>query len=111
MQREGGTIQLLDPQRGTLEISEAEFEQMAAGFLIPYNDRDGITGLSALDEGDAVTALQERLAAEGLYEDSPSGTFDEKTVEAVMAYRRRLMLPGPAEIDPLLALSLLEEPK
>lgn len=44
-------------------------------------------------EGDAVAALQRRLAAEGFYDGPVSGTFDDATHEAVARFQRGHNLP------------------
>jgi hypothetical protein len=103
------SVLLHDPRSGRLELPRELLEDHLAGIVVPFQDREGLVGLRPPDRGARVRALQLRLREAGVYMIEPSAIYDPFTEAAVEQYRKDVMVPGGTEIDPLLALTLLEE--
>ncbi len=107
--RDEASFALADPIRGILDVSADELASHLAGVVVPYSDPAAITDLMPNDEGDRVRALQRLLSKAGVYEGPATGAFDDRTLQAVLAFRKRESIPGDTRIDAMLALVLLSE--
>ena len=92
-----------------MELPRPLLEEHLAGVVVLFQDPEGLVGLRPPDRGEAVRRLQQRLKQVGLYELDPTGVYDPFTEAVVEKYREKKMIPGGAEIDPLLALYLIRE--
>ena len=101
-------VTIFDPAKGQLVMARSKLEDSLSSVVIVYKDADGITGVSAGDQGDRVRALQIRLRAAGLFGASLTGTFDAETEEAIRQARKEFGIPGPTSVDAALALRLLK---
>jgi general secretion pathway protein A len=98
---------LLDPIAGRTTVAREVLSDHLTAVQALFADREGISGLRPLEEGVRVEALQRRLRKVGLYNTEPSLVFDKLTEAALLAFRERVNLPGPAEVDDALAMQLI----
>ncbi|CAN5363308.1 hypothetical protein BH09SUM1_BH09SUM1_18320 [soil metagenome] len=103
----GDRAVLYDPRGGKMEVDVEALDQHLAALVALFSDSDKLVGLRPLAQGDAVMALQKRLAAAGVYTGAPTGIFDAATEGAVRSYRDKMQVPGGAEIDAALAYRLM----
>ncbi len=100
---------LHDPIAGRIRITPDMLDDHMTAVIVPFFDPEGISGLKALDRGEGVKALQQRLKKAKMYLAEPTGVYDQFTQTIVKAYREKVLIPGGTEIDPRLALTLIRE--
>ncbi|MBI1291728.1 AAA family ATPase [bacterium] len=106
---EANTVTILDPRSGRLLLPAQMVNAHVTSVMVPFFDPEGLVGLKPLAQGEAVSALQKRLAKVGLYAIAPTGEFDALTELAVSTYRTRSGLSAGTEVDAATALRLIGE--
>jgi len=107
LQSDSVTIQ--DPRNGIMNLPRDLVEEHLAAVMAPFFDEEGIVGLQPQDSGEAVVALQQKLAKVGLYKIEPSGTYDSFTEAVVKKFRQQEGIPGSSTVDSLMAFYLLRQ--